>query len=110
MFVLCFEPNGDCWDATLFIEVGFGDMVPSRSFLGYEESLFGKMQVLHCVINCMYQMRTTILDPHMLTDAGLRHLLRHGPCSPGNVHVSHPGPICLASTQMKSISLLTHCI
>ena len=47
MFVLCFEPNGDCWDATLFIEVGFGDMVPSRSFLGYEESLFGKMQVLH---------------------------------------------------------------
>ena len=26
-------------------EVGFGDMVPSKSFLGYEESLFGKLQV-----------------------------------------------------------------
>ena len=66
MFVLCFEPNGDCWDATLFIEVGFGDMVPSRSFLGYEESLFGKMQVLHCVINCTYQMRTTHTCSQML--------------------------------------------
>ena len=44
----------------------------------------------------------------MLTDACLRDLLRHGPCSPGNVHVSHPGPICLASMQMKSILLLTH--
>ena len=44
---LWFEPNGDCCDDTLSIEVGFGDMVPSRSFLGYEESLFGKMQVIH---------------------------------------------------------------
>ena len=27
-------------------EVGFGDMVPTKSFLGYGESLFGKLQVL----------------------------------------------------------------
>jgi len=32
--------------------VGFGDMVPSKSFLGYEESLFGKFQMLVCVTYC----------------------------------------------------------
>jgi len=32
--------------------VGFGDMVPSKSFLGYEESLFGKLQMLVCVTYC----------------------------------------------------------
>ena len=32
------------------IEVGFGDMVPSKSFLGYEESLFGKFQVKYQIV------------------------------------------------------------
>ena len=27
-------------------QVGFGDMVPQKSFLGYEESLYGKFQML----------------------------------------------------------------
>ena len=31
----------------------------------------------------------------MFTDACLRHLLCHGSCSSGNVHVSHPGQIYL---------------
>ena len=32
--------------------VGFGDMVPTRSFLGYEESLYGKFQMFVCVTYC----------------------------------------------------------
>jgi len=32
--------------------VGFGDMVPTKSFLGYGESLFGKLQMLVCVTYC----------------------------------------------------------
>jgi len=33
--------------------VGFGDMVPTKSFLGYEESLYGKFQMVVCVTYCM---------------------------------------------------------
>merc|ERR1719350_877623 len=34
--------------------VGFGDMVPTRSFLGYEDGgLFGKFQMVVCVTYCM---------------------------------------------------------
>ena len=35
-----------------FAQVGFGDMVPKKSFLGYGESLFGKFQMLVCVTYC----------------------------------------------------------
>ena len=33
--------------------VGFGDMVPTKSFLGYTESLYGKFQMVVCVTYCM---------------------------------------------------------
>lgn len=33
--------------------VGFGDMVPVKSFLGYTESLYGKFQMVVCVTYCM---------------------------------------------------------
>ena len=35
-----------------FVQVGFGDMVPKKSFLGYGDSLFGKFQMLVCVTYC----------------------------------------------------------
>lgn len=33
--------------------VGFGDMVPVKSFLGYTESLYGKFQMVVCVTYCI---------------------------------------------------------
>ena len=86
------------------IEVGFGDMVPSKSFLGYEESLFGKFQVKYQIVGQREEMNSekVFFSPEIsdlevvkyvtvFTDAGMRHLLCHGSCSLGNVHVSHTG-------------------
>ena len=45
-------------------EVGFGDMVPTKSFLGYGESLFGKLQVLsgrHLVSKYLWRVSRILL-------------------------------------------------
>ena len=64
--------------------VGFGDMVPTRSFLGYEESLYGKFQMFVCVTYCAMGLAvlatamSLIQVPHIHSHNSLMQLLQEG--------------------------------